>query len=166
MEIVLIRLRELSEVNKFYSCITSDLRKRGINQWVRYYPNHFILKADIKKETLFGLKEMNKLIGAIVLDTNQGKKYIEIQWEDMEGSPIVIHRLAVDPPHQGKGYGKKLLQFAEEYAWDRGHTSIRFDVYSENKGALAMSEKYGYLEKGEIRYPFRSATFKCFEKLL
>ncbi|MDF2904440.1 MAG: GCN5-like N-acetyltransferase [Bacillus sp. (in: firmicutes)] len=165
MEIVLIRLKELSEVNKFYSCIASDLRKKGIDQWVHYYPNHFIVKEDLKRETLFGIKETNKLVGAIVLDTNQSKKYIEIQWEDFGGSPIVIHRLAVDPLHQGKGYGKKLLQFAEEYAWDRGHTSIRFDVYSENHRAIAISEKFGYQEKGEIRYLFRKASYKCFEKL-
>ncbi|WP_335571210.1 GNAT family N-acetyltransferase [Neobacillus vireti] len=159
-------LKELKEVLQFYREISSDLRKKRIHQWDRYYPNRFIIKADLKKGNLYGILSDKKLIGAVVVDTNQSKKYQELNWEDREGNPLVIHRLAVHPLNQGKGYGKQLLQFAEEYAVINGYTGIRLDVFSVNDGAVKMYERAGYQERGNVRYPFRSAPYKCYEKMI
>lgn len=166
MEIQPMGLKELKEVKQFYSEITADLREKGIYQWDQFYPNRFIIKADLKKGTLFGILNGNKVIGTVVIDSDESKKYLEIKWNDVKGRPLVIHRLAVHPQYQGKGYGKQLLQFAEEYAIELGYSSIRLDVYSQNEGALKMYERAGYQERGIIRFPFRSIPYKCFEKIL
>jgi ribosomal protein S18 acetylase RimI-like enzyme len=97
---------------------------------------------------------------------DQSKKYKDLHWEDADGKPLIIHRLDVHPDFQWKGYGKKLLQFAEDYAANHGFTSIRFDVYSENKTAISMYERAGYQQRGMIRYPFRSIPYPCYEKIL
>ncbi|MEH7075298.1 GNAT family N-acetyltransferase [Neobacillus drentensis] len=76
------------------------------------------------------------------------------------------HRLVVHPKFQGKGYGKQLLQFAEEFALQNGYSSIRLDVYRQNPGALTLYERSGFQERGTIRFPFRSVSYKCFEKIL
>lgn len=166
MEFVSIGVQELPEVNQFYAKVTSDLRKKGIDQWDRFYPNRFVIKKDLKNGTLFGLKEDNHLIGAIVLDTNESKQYLKLQWEDPTGRPLIIHRLAVHPFHQGKGVGKRLLNFAEEYALEKEHTSIRLDVYSQNRSAIGMYESAGYQKRGAIRFPLRKVPYLCFEKLI
>ena len=166
IEFVKIGLQELPEVKQFYAAITSDLRKKGIDQWDRFYPNRFVMKNDLKNGTLFGIKEANHLIGAIVLDTNQSKQYLKLHWEDQTGRPLIIHRLAVHPFHQGKGIGKKLLNFAEEYALEKGHTSIRMDVYSQNPAAVGMYERAGYQIKGSVRFPLRKVPYLCFEKII
>jgi len=166
LEFVTIGLQELPEVNQFYAEVTSELRKKGIDQWDRFYPNRFVMKNDLKNGTLFGMKAENHLIGAIVLDTNESKQYLKIQWGDYTGRPLIIHRLAVHPFHQGKGLGKKLLNFAEEYALEKGHTSIRMDVYSQNPEAVGMYERAGYQLRGSIMFPLRKVPYLCFEKII
>ncbi|MFJ5715296.1 GNAT family N-acetyltransferase [Neobacillus sp. NPDC093127] len=166
MEIHTIGLNELKEVNQFYAEITANLRIKGVNQWDRFYPNRFVIKADIKKGNLFGIQADKQVVGAVALDTNESKKYRDLLWEDVNGSPLIIHRLAVHPQYQGKGFGKKLLQFAEDYALTNGHTSIRLDVFSDNPGALTMYERAGFQERGIIRFPFRKVPYICFEKIL
>ena len=166
MEIQAIGLTEFKTVLQFYREITSDLRQKGIKQWDRYYPNRFILKEDLKKGNLFGIMKDNQLIGAVVVDANQSKKYRDLHWEDGEGKPAIIHRLAVHPSYQGMGYGKNLLQFAEKQALTKGYTSIRLDVFGVNNGAVNMYERAGYQTRGIIRYPFRTAPYKCYEKAI
>ncbi len=164
MEILSIGREELRAVNQLYAEITSDLRKKGVKQWDRFYPNRFIIKADINNGNLFGFMVGNEVAGAVVLDTNESKKYQDLKWEDCKGRPLVIHRLGVHPQYQGMGYGKQLLQFAEDYAVRNGYTSIRLDVFSLNQGALKMYERAGYQEVGMISFPFRKAPYKCYEK--
>ena len=166
MDIKPIGLNQIKKVRGFYSEVTANLRKKGVYQWDRYYPNRFIIKADIKKGNLFGIMNGEKILGVVVIDTNESKKYQQLRWEDVEGRPLIIHRLAVNPLYQGKGYGKQLLQFAEKYALQNGYSSIRLDVYSQNRGALNMYERSGFQERGSIRFPFRSVPYKCFEKIL
>ena len=85
MEIHLIGLKKLKEVKQFYSVVTSDLRKKGVYQWDRFYPNRFVIKTDLKKSSLFGIQNGNKVIGAIALNTDESKKYRRIDWEDKKG---------------------------------------------------------------------------------
>ncbi|MBO0962785.1 GNAT family N-acetyltransferase [Neobacillus sp. MM2021_6] len=166
MEIHAIGLIKLKAVTQLYTDITADLRRKGIKQWDRLYPNRFIIKTDIKNGHLFGLSADKKILGAVVVDTNESKKYQELKWEDEDGRPLLIHRLAVHPDYQGKGYGKQLLQFAEDYAHRNGYSSIRLDVFSLNSGAVKMYERAGYQERGMIRFPFRAAPYLCFEKII
>jgi ribosomal protein S18 acetylase RimI-like enzyme len=166
VKILSIGMVEFKTVREFYSDITADLRQKGNYQWDRYYPNRFIIKNDLKQGNLYGMHDGKQLTGAIVLDTNQSKKYKALNWEDVKGTPLVIHRLAVHPEHQGKGYGKNLLKFAEDYAQRNGYTSIRFDVYSENQAAIKMYERAGYQARGMIQFPLRSVPYQCYEKIL
>ncbi|OCA85302.1 GNAT family N-acetyltransferase [Pseudobacillus wudalianchiensis] len=161
-----INLQELAQVKQFYADITSDLRKKGIHQWDYFYPNHFVIKNDLKNGTLFGVKEEHHLIGTIVLNMNQSKQYLKLHWEEQSGRPFIIHRLAVHPLHQGKGIGKKLLNFAKEYAFKKGYTSIRLDVYAQNPEAVGMYERAGYQIRGTVKFPLRKVPYLCFEKII
>jgi ribosomal protein S18 acetylase RimI-like enzyme len=166
LEIQSISPADLKRVKKFYADITNDLQKKGINQWDRFYPNRFILKADLQNHNLYGIKQNEHLVAAIVLDTNESKQYKDLHWEDTNGSVLIIHRLGIHPKYQGKGIAKKMLQFAEDFAEANGYTSIRLDVFSENQVALTMYEHAGYQERGIIRFPFRAVPYTCFEKLI
>jgi ribosomal protein S18 acetylase RimI-like enzyme len=165
MEISLVKKEDLKSVCNLYGVLTKDLRNEGIHQWDRFYPNRFVIKNDIKQGNLFGIVEEGQVIGAIVLDSNESKKYKILHWHDNKGKPLVIHRLGIHPDCQGKGYGKLLLQFAEEYAQENGHTSIRLDVFSGNPGALTIYERKGYKKVGTIKFPMRPLPYYCYEKV-
>lgn len=166
MEIVSIPINDFREVTSLYKVVIKSLREKYIFQWDRFYPNQFIIFRDLKNNHFFGVKEDNRIVGVVVLNTSQSKQYVHIDWEDQLGRPLCIHRLAVHPNDQGKGAGKKLIQFAEDYARNQGFSSLRLDAYSKNPGAVALYDHAGFSQKGNIYHPFRKVPYQCFEKIL
>lgn len=61
---------------------------------------------------------------------------------------------------------RRLIAFAEEFARSGGYSSIRLDTYAKNDKALKLYPSLGYLQRGEIRFPGRTAVFPVFEKVL
>jgi ribosomal protein S18 acetylase RimI-like enzyme len=55
-----------------------------------------------------------------------------------------IETLNVDPIHQGKGIGKKLLKAAEDEMLLKGIKKIRLEVSTNNKCAINLYEKSGF----------------------
>jgi ribosomal protein S18 acetylase RimI-like enzyme len=61
---------------------------------------------------------------------------------------LMLDNIAVDPAGQGKGYGRRLLDFTEAEARRRGYSAIELytnEVMVEN---LALYRKRGYVETG------------------
>lgn len=55
-----------------------------------------------------------------------------------------VETINVDPSHQGKGIGKKLLEAAEIDMFSKGITKIRLEVSIGNKKAINLYEKSGF----------------------
>jgi len=164
-DIFVLRPEHLPEALDLYHTVAERLRRQGIHQWDRYYPNRFVIKQDIAAGCLFGIREQGRIIAAVAVNRQQSDKYAAIRWSDEQGNPAFIHRLAVHPSAQGIGIGKKLLEFAETHARHSGCTSVRLDVYSANANAVSMYERHGYTNKGQIQFPFRKAPYFCMEKV-
>ncbi|NOV01161.1 GNAT family N-acetyltransferase [Paenibacillus planticolens] len=167
MEIIQLIKKDGKSLLSLYRTVSADLNRRGVHQWDWFYPNRFVIQSDVKRGTAFGIRDGEKLIGAVVVDAIQSSRYAGLPWIHQEaGQARCIHRLAVDPAYQGQGLGKKLLQFAEEQARGAGGASIRLDVFSGNPGAAQLYVRAGYRQIGTIRFPMRSEPYYCFEKLL
>jgi ribosomal protein S18 acetylase RimI-like enzyme len=71
-------------------------------------------------------------------------------------SPIEakIRQMAVDPEHQGKGYGSRIICFLEEFLAPKGFT--HFSMHAR-LSAVGFYEKLGYVKVGpiftEVRLP-------------
>ncbi len=166
MTIEVLNGTDKSKAMSLLRAVKKDLRRQGIGQWDRFYPNRFVVGGDIRRRNMYGIKQEGRLVAIVTLDTKMSDKYGALEWQDAHGHPACVHRLAVHPECQGKGLGKQLLRFAEELAGRKGHSSIRLDVYADNPGAVRMYERAGYRQAGEIRYPMRKAAYLCLEKLL
>ncbi|PUA37618.1 N-acetyltransferase [Paenibacillus elgii] len=166
MDIVQLTADDLKSLLTLYREVTAHLNQNGVRQWDWLYPNRFVIGADAKRGTAYGVREGDRVIGAVVVDRRQSGNYSELPWTDRTGDPACIHRLAVHPAAQGQGIGKRLLQFAEQQARTEGCTSIRLDVFTGNPGAVGMYRRAGYTEVGAIRFPMRKEPYLCFEKLL
>jgi ribosomal protein S18 acetylase RimI-like enzyme len=70
--------------------------------------------------------------------------------EDPEA--LGIANIAVVPAEQGKGYGKRLLAFAEEEAKRRGYREVRLYVNSLMTENIAMYEHVGFVEVERFRH--------------
>ncbi|KIL42039.1 GCN5 family acetyltransferase [Gordoniibacillus kamchatkensis] len=166
MDIVRLSKEDGKSLRALYKTVTADLEQAGVHQWDRWYPNRFVIGGDVKRGAAFGIRDGGRIVAAVVVDRRQSANYGGLPWSDGTGDPLCIHRLAVHPEYQGRGIGKKLLQFAEDRVRREGGTSIRLDVYTGNPGAVQLYRRAGYAEVGAIRFPMRPEPYLCFEKLL
>jgi len=60
-----------------------------------------------------------------------------------------LYSIAVHPEMQGKGIGNRLMQAAEDAAWEHQRAYMRAEVRKDNKASLAMFERLGYRRIGE-----------------
>ena len=143
-----------------------NLVGQGIFQWDDKYPNIECLKNDIYKGSLAKLTISNQLIGVISFDDVQEPEYSTVNWQSNSEPIAIIHRLAVDPLFQSKGFAKKLMHFTEKSISDFGFRTIRLDAYSGNEMLLGFYSKLHYKTVGSILFPYRNLPFICMEKSL
>jgi len=164
MTLRIANLKDVKNVSDIYDKCMVHLNEQGIFQWTVNYPNFEIITTDIKKGFLYLMEKENKIIGAINISEEQEDEYAKIDWEFNTGNILVIHRLAVDPTHQGNGYARKLMDFAENYAKKNDYSSIRLDTYSQNERVIRFYKKRNYIIRGEVNFPKRKHPFFCMEK--
>ncbi|KAL2814702.1 acyl-CoA N-acyltransferase [Aspergillus cavernicola] len=77
-----------------------------------------------------------KILGSIILNT------------DNESNSIQINNLVVDPTAQGRGYGRLLMEFAEERARVQGRTAVTLFTNVKMYENLGLYMKLGFVETG------------------
>lgn len=143
------------------------MAKNGIYQWNEAYPSMDIFENDIERNELYILKQSNKIVGTIVISTFMDDEYVPVQWLTPNSKNAYVHRLAVDPELQGKGFAQKLMDFAEARSREDGFASVRLDTFSQNKRNQKFYEKRGYQKLEDIYYPKQSEhPFHCYELVL
>ena len=158
------KLSEINQLFQIYLNGKSDLENKGIYQWTINYPTRSIIESDLKKDVLFVLKNDKEIIGAINISQEQEPEYETIKWQFDNSKVLVIHRLVIDPKYQGRGYARKLMEFAEKFAKENNYSSIRLDAYSQNKRVIDFYKKRKYFIRGNVNFPERAYPFHCMEK--
>ena len=144
------------------------MRDNGIDQWDADYPNQAVIAQDIDTETLFVYREGNEILGIVVLNETQDAEYAQIPWSTSDTDRnIVVHRLAVRPDQQRMGIGRKLMDFAEQWARDNQYDAIRLDTFSQNPRNQRFYLNRGYTDLGSVFLPYkRDFPYFCYELLL
>ena len=60
-----------------------------------------------------------------------------------------LYSIAVRPDLQGRGVGRRLLEAAEEAAWEHQRAYMRAEVRKDNTASLALFDRLGYRRIGE-----------------
>ena len=141
--------------------------QKNIFQWNEFYPSKSAFETDVKRDELYVLELENTIIGCIVISSVMDDEYIPIQWLTPNQNNIYIHRLAILPEHQGKGYAQLLMNYAENLAIENNYTSIRLDTFSKNLKNQKFYELRGYQKLGSVYFPKQSEhPFYCYELIL
>jgi GNAT superfamily N-acetyltransferase len=156
-------MEDLQSVLAMIRKATRKMNDRGIFQWDDIYPNRSILKRDIERQQMYLIENDGTHAGVITLNEEAPPEYDDVPWA-YQGKVLVVHRLTIDPKHQGKKLASKLMDFAEEEATRRGYDTVRLDAFTLNPAALALYHRRGYREAGTVR--FRKGVFFCYEKPL
>ena len=161
------KILEIPEILGLTKACAKQMEKRGIFQWNEEYPSREAFENDISRKELYVLKSENTLIGCITITTYMDEEYVPIKWLTPNENNIYIHRLAVDPKFQGKGYAQMLMNFAENYALENKYISIRLDTFSQNKRNQNFYAQRGYQKLGNVYFPKQSdSPFYCYELVL
>ena len=138
-----------------------------IYQWNENYPNIKAFEQDLERGELYVLYNQDTLLGCITISNIKDSEYEAISWLTQDTKHYYIHRLAVSPAFQKKGYARKLMDFAESFAKQNAAVSVRLDTFSQNKRNQRFYENRGYQRLGNIYFPKQSQhPFYCYELVL
>lgn len=158
---------DLLGAKKLTEACAIGMQEIGIFQWNESYPSLEKLQQDINHKELYVLEEHSLIKGIIVLSDIMDEEYVPVSWLTPSEKNLYIHRLATHPDSWGKGYGKHLMDFAEEFSRKLDYTSIRLDTFSLNKRNQKFYEARGYHKLEDIYFPKQSAApFHCYELVL
>ncbi len=165
LKIIQAQQRHRLSIFQLMQACAAHLQARQIKQWYEGYPDLPRVDMDIQAGHTYSLFQKENLLGAITLNETQDPQYQNINW-NIQGKILVIHRLAVHPKHQGRGYAQRLMQFAENFGKKHHYQAIRLDAYSGNKRTQQFYQKQAYQAVGEIKFPYQPLPCICYEKKL
>lgn len=161
------KILEIPEILSLTRACAADMISRGIYQWDDQYPSESIFRKDIDLERLFISINEAELIGVIALCEEKDPEYDGVNWITPDGNNLYVHRLAIHPDHQGLGYARELMDFAEQFAREKKYISIRLDTFSQNPRNQRFYELRGYSRLDEIFLLKQSPhPFYCYELCL
>ncbi|WP_046743363.1 GNAT family N-acetyltransferase [Kordia zhangzhouensis] len=158
--------KDIDTLLKITKACAQYMITKQIFQWNENYPNREIFEKDILREELYVLISSAKVVGCIVVSTLMDEEYKSVQWVTPNNQNLYIHRLAIHPKQQGKGYAQFLMEFAENYAIRNNYRSIRLDTFSKNHRNQKFYELRGYKRLENIYFPKQSVyPFYCYERI-
>lgn len=163
LEIRPARMEDLDAVWALVKRAVAGMNAQGNPQWGPDYPLPDDYEADIAAGTLFAAWLEGTLAGVACLSTDQAPEYAPLSWST-RGEALVIHRMAVDPPFQGRGIGGALFRRAWEETRRQGLEALRVDTYSLNGPMQRLILRHGFRRVGEVHFGKRPLPFPCFEK--
>ena len=116
-----------------YSIITEDYREK--------YFKKTIEEVKKCKGKILLYSENQKIVGLIVGLINNEETF---EYDFKAPKRGRITELIISKNCMGKGYGKKLLNFMEQYLANNGCKDILIDVFGYNENAIRFYEKNGY----------------------
>jgi len=161
------RAKDIDSLMEITHACAIHMTRQGIHQWNEHYPSKNTFINDLSRKELYVLEIDGKVIGCVVISTHMDDEYNPIQWLTQNNNSIYVHRLAIEPNNQVKGYAQKLMDFAESKAKEHGFNSIRLDTFSKNLRNQRFYERRGYQRLGNVYFPNQSVyPFYCYELLL
>ena len=145
---------DLDAVESLYNDI-HDAEEKGIltTGWLKgIYPVRTVAESALQRDDLFVMEENGILCGAALINRIQVDVYAGAPWKyDVPDEQVcVLHTLVISPKANGRGLGKRFVQFYEDYALKNGMPELRIDTNERNRRARAMYRKLGYEEIGIV----------------
>jgi ribosomal protein S18 acetylase RimI-like enzyme len=158
---------DIESITSLTKSCAKHMIDNNIFQWNEYYPNALIFENDVKRNELYVLEASTKIVACIVISIFMDEIYKNVQWLSPNKNNLYIHRLAVHPEEQGRGYAQQLISFAEDYGLKNSCLSIRLDTFSQNPRNQKFYELRGYHRLEDIYFPKQSEhPFYCYELIL
>jgi [ribosomal protein S18]-alanine N-acetyltransferase len=102
-----------------------------------------------------------------LLNNDEGIPVGYLSVMDFDADSMEVLNLGTDPDFQGKGYGKEMMDYAEELAKEMGKKKIRLVTNVKNTQAIGFYKAIGYSIVKEVEnYYGDGETRYIFEKMI
>lgn len=142
---------DLDAIESIYNKIFSKEEESGkiTTGWERgIYPRRETAEAALKREDMFVMEDDGYIVGSGIINKEQVDVYEKAKWKfaAKDSEVMVLHTLAIDPDKSGRGYGKKFVDFYEDYARENGCKYLRMDTNEINKAARSLYKSLAFDE--------------------
>lgn len=110
------------------------------------YPSEGTAQTAFQDGTLYVCRENGVFCGSVIMNHVQPPEYQTIDWR-YSAEPqevLVLHTLCIPPSRKGRGYGRKFIEYAVQYAAQTGCKAVRLDTWAGNRPAAALYERMGF----------------------
>ena len=163
--------KDIDAVSQIYDMIhTCEENGKKTIGWARgVYPTRKTCETALSNGHLFVCEENGKIVATAIINHIQVPEYAMCHWSEEvpDDKIMVLHTLCVNPEMKGLGIGTKFVHFYEEYAKEKGCTSLRMDTQVINTPARTLYKKLGYTEIGTVFCEFngiKNTELVCLEK--
>ena len=167
MEFRLAREIDRIEIEKIYEDGSLKLKSLGINQWQgQDKPNLDNFKNLIANKNIFVLEDNKRVVSTVITydyDLDY-EKNLDGKWNSPKPY-LALHRIGTLSSERNKGYGRKIIEFAESYARENNFKSVRIDTHRENKSMQNLLKSMNYIYVGLVYLDGKNERL-AFEKVL
>lgn len=151
MEFRLAAAEHLPALCKITEDAKAQLKRLGLDQWQKGYPNEAVWVSDIEKEITWVAMENGEVLGAFMFQTAPEGSYTKIDGAWLtEGDYASFHRVCVAEESKGTGVAGQMFQHGFELAKQAGLPSVRIDTHAGNLPMQRVLEKAGFIPCGTI----------------
>ena len=146
VEYIFVKSSDKELINAIYRILFRcgiKMAKQFLFHWIPPYSKRAICKACDSKYVV------------IVKDKGLNEFTSTFQMRKQEDNSLYVGKIATDPKFEGRGIGKANMLFMEQFAKEKGCSSIKLDVYVKSKHAVKFYERNGFQTIGtkrSIRY--------------
>lgn len=146
-EFIIVKSNDEQYVNEIYKILFRcgmHMVKQGLFHWLKPYPKSAI-KNDCETKTVVLVKDQ---CSGIFTSTFQ-------MYVNCDGN-LFVRKIATRPDHEGRGIGKRNMQYMEAYAKEKGCPKVCLEVYKKSPRAVGFYKKFGFVITGETKARFFS----------
>src|SRR5699024_3291545 len=142
--------KDLARVMEITRSVVPLMQAAGNTQWSDVYPSLPRFEQDCNNGSLYVYEDGGGISGFVVVDDEHPAAYGSIGWKVPWTKSAAMHRMAVDPASQGKGFAGYMVKSVESMLVDRGYAAIHTDTSLENGKMQYQFEKWGFEFRGRL----------------
>lgn len=146
-EYIVVNRTDKAYINEIYRILFRcgiNMAKKFMFHWLKPYSKSSIKNdCDTKRVILVKDKETARY-------TSTFQMYVDDQGN------LYVRKIATSPEFEGRGIGKRNMQYMEAYARAQGCPKVCLDVYKKSSHAIGFYKKNGFAVVGERKARFFS----------
>ncbi|MBR6654552.1 MAG: GNAT family N-acetyltransferase [Oscillospiraceae bacterium] len=151
MEFIKATAEHIDTILEIAAQATAQLKRLGVDQWQRGYPNRSSWENDIEKGAAWLAVEDGKILGSMSFITEPEEAYAKIEGAWLAEVPYAsLHRVCVADHSKGRGVAGKLFLHGIDMAKEQGLKSVRIDTHRDNGPMNRAISKAGFTYCGVI----------------